>query len=114
MTTPQQGDIHWAELEPTRGRRPVLIISRNELNRLPLTVLVMIGTGVERVSEQFASDQWVTAKESGLPKDTAFMGLQIRSLDPSRLGDRIGALPAPRISEIWEVMRYLIGDDRPL
>ena len=116
MTRPQQGDIHWADLEPTPGReqggrRPVLVISRNEINQLPLTLLVMIGTGVERLSGRYPSDLWVTAAESGLPKDTAFLGLQVRSLDPSRLEERIGSLPQARLPELRLLMRYLVGDD---
>jgi mRNA interferase MazF len=118
MPYPQQGDIFWANLEPTRGkeqrgRRPVLVISRNELNKLPLTILVMIGTGAERISDRYASDLHVKAAEAGLPKDTTFTGLQIRSLDPARLGDRIGNLPPNRLPEIWELLRYIVGDDRP-
>lgn len=116
----QQGDIYWANLDPVkgreqRGRRPVLVITRDAINRLPLTVLVMVGTGAEHYhsKEPFPSDLVVTAAESGLPKDTVFLGLQIRSLDPSRLAALAGHLPPPRLPEVWKVVRYLIGDDIP-
>lgn len=113
----RQGDIHWADLDPVqgreqRGRRPVLVISRNELNGLPLTLLVLVGTGAERVPGRFASDILVTAEESGLPKDTVFMGLQMRSLDPGRLGGRMGRLPESRLPEVWDRIRFVMGDDR--
>lgn len=113
----EQGDIYWADLDPTqgheqRGRRPVLVLSRNEINRLPLTLLVMVGTGAERVPEPFATDLLVTAEESGLPKATVFLGLQIRSLDPGRLGERLGRLPLTRMPEVWQRVRYVMGDDR--
>jgi len=115
----KQGDVYWAELDPTRGReqrgrRPVLVVSRDEINRLPLTVLVMIGTSASHLdpAHRFPTDLWVTARESGLPKDTVFLGLQMRSLDPLRLTHRIGSLPETRIRELWSAVRYLIGDDR--
>lgn len=114
----QQGEIYWADLDPVqgreqRGRRPALVVSRNEINRLPLTVLIMIGTGAERVQRRYATDLWVTKDESGLPKDTVFMGLQIRSVDLGRLTERAGIFPKTRLPEMWEVMRYIVGDDRP-
>ena len=113
----EQGEIYWADLAPVqgreqRGRRPVLVISRNEINRLPLTLMVMIGTGAERVPETFATDLLVTPEESGLPKATIFLGLQVRSLDPGRLGQRIGRLPPSRLPEVWQRLRYCMGDDR--
>ncbi len=115
----EQGNIYWADLDPVqgreqRGRRPVLILSRNEINRLPLTLMVMVGTGADRVPATFASDLLVTSEESGLPKATVFLGLQIRSLDPSRLGDLVGRLPLARMPEVWQRVRYVMGDDRRL
>lgn len=114
----RQGEIYWANLDSTtgreqRGRRPVLVISRDELNRLPLTVLVMVGTGAERLSQHYPTDLWVAGAECGLPKDTVFLGLQIRSLDPSRLGARVGRIAGSRLAEVRELIRYVVGDDRP-
>ena len=117
MSPIRQGEIFWADLDPVkgreqRGRRPVLVLTRDGINRLPLTVLVMVGTGAEHHQmQQYPSDLWVTAVESGLPKDTVFLGLQIRSIDPSRLGSRLGRLPPDRLTDMWKVIRYLIGDD---
>ena len=48
----------------------------------------------------------VTAAESGLPRDTVFLCLQVRSLDPSRLVTReVGALPALRMAEVDTALR---------
>ena len=115
----EQGEVYWADLNPAtgreqRGRRPVLVVSRNEVNRLPLTVLVMAGSGAEHYATQkrFPTDIWVGAQESGLPKDTVFLGLQLRSLDRSRLTGPLGKLPAHRLPEVWDAIRYVMGDDR--
>lgn len=115
-----QGEIYWADLSPTQGReqsgrRPALVLSRNSLNRLPLTVLVMIGTGAEHLDSgrRYPTDLWVTATESGLPKDTVFMGLQLRSVDPQRLRQRIGLLPRNRLVEAMDIVRAVMDDRRP-
>jgi len=114
----KQGAIHWVDLNPTRGheqrgRRPALILSRDEINRLPLTVLVMPGTGAEHLGSgsRYPTDLWVAAAESGLPKDTVFLGLQLRSVEATRIERKIGELPPPRLGEAKEIVRYLIGDD---
>jgi len=114
----RQREIYWADLDPVRGReqrgrRPVLVISRNELNDLPLTVLVMPGTSAEHLDprKNFPSDVWIPAREGGLSKDTVFLGLQLKSLDESRFGSRIGELPELRMREVWAAIRYVTGDD---
>lgn len=117
MNSIRQGELYWADLDPVVGReqagaRPVLVVSRDEINRRPLTVLVMVGTGAERVQERYATDFWVTSAESGLPNDTVFLGLQLRSVDPRRLRERIGRVAHSRLPELWDALRYLIGDDR--
>jgi len=116
-----QGDIYWADLSPTtgreqRGRRPVLIVSRNEINRMPLTILVMVGTGAEHFGprDHFPTDIWVSATDSGLPKDTVFLGVQMRSLDRARLVSPIGRLSQQRLPEVWDAVRFVMGDDRAL
>lgn len=108
-----QGHIYWTDLDPVvgreqRGRRPCLVLSRDALNALPLTILVMVGTGAERVPRRFPTDLWVTAEESGLPKDTVFMGLQLRSVDPERLVAPAGVLPPARLAEALEILRYVV------
>jgi mRNA interferase MazF len=114
----RRGAVHWAEFDPVRGheqrgRRPALVISRDEINDLPLTVLVMAGTGAENLDpdDRQATDLWTTASETGMPKDTVFMGLQIRSIDRSRLGARIGVLPPARLAEVLPILRFVIGAD---
>ena len=116
---PKQGEIYWADLEPTQGRetkgvRPVLVLSRDELNCLPLTILIMVGSGAEHYPRCYPTDLRVTAAESGLPKDTVFLGVQIRSVDPKRLSKRAGQLPAHRLPEAFDALRLVIGDDRQL
>ncbi len=108
-----QRQIYWTDLDPVRGReqqgrRPCLVLTRDPLNALPLTVLVMAGTSAERVSRRYPTDILVTAQESGLPKDTVFLGLQIRSVDPGRLVALAGRLPDCRLPEVLAVLRYLV------
>ena len=85
----ERGDIYLVNLNPVQGReqagrRPVLVLSVNAINRLPLVVTVVIGTKGENVARDYPTNVRVSSAESGLPMETVFLGFQLRSLDPSR------------------------------
>jgi mRNA-degrading endonuclease toxin of MazEF toxin-antitoxin module len=56
----RRGDIYFVDLNPTHGReqsgrRPVLVLSIDAINRLPLVVTVVVGTkGENRVGKRDA------------------------------------------------------------
>ena len=51
----------------------------------------------------------MTARESGLPKDTVFLCFQVRSRDPGRFGPPAGALPEPRMADVERALRLVLG-----
>jgi mRNA interferase MazF len=107
----RRGQIHFASLDPVRGReqagnRPVLVVSSDAINRLPLVVTVVVGTDAANIALDYPVNVRVTAAESGLPRDTVFLCFQVRSLDASRLASpAAGALPALRMAEIDAALR---------
>jgi mRNA interferase MazF len=107
----RRGHIYFASLDPVRGReqagiRPVLVVSSDAINSLPLVVTVVAGTDAANISRDYPVNVRVTAAESGLPHDTVFLCFQVRSLDPSRLATpNAGALPANRMAEVDAALR---------
>ena len=107
----RRGQIHFAALDPVRGReqagsRPVLVVSSDGINRLPLVVTVVVGTDAANVPRDYPVNVRVTAAESGLPRDTVFLCFQVRSLDPSRLvSPEVGTLSAVRMAEVDAALR---------
>ena len=78
------GQIYLVNLSPTHGReqagrRPVLVISTDAINRQPLVVTVVVGTDAENVPRDYPTNIRMTARETGLPRDTVFLCFQIRS-----------------------------------
>ena len=78
------GQIYLVNLSPTHGRkqagrRPVLVISTDAINRQPLVVTVVAGTNAENVPRDYPTNIRMTAEETGLPRDTVFLCFQIRS-----------------------------------
>jgi mRNA interferase MazF len=116
-----RGQVYFVDLSPTHGReqagkRPVLIVSADAINRQPLVVTAVVGTAAKNVPRDYPTNVRVSAKESGLPLDTVFLCFQIRSLDPGRFIDSktgqpalAGALPADRMADVDGALRLVLS-----
>ena len=88
-----RGEIYFVNLNPVKGReqagqRPVLVLSADTINRLPLVVTVVVGTKGENISRDYPTNVRVSPEDSGLPIETIFLCFQIRSLDPKRFPEK--------------------------
>ena len=113
--TIQRGEIYFVNLNPIQGKeqagkRPVLVLSINALNELPLVVTVVVGTKGENIRRDFPTNVRVLPEDSGLPLETVFLCFQIRSLDQNRFPDQAaGRLSSEKMLEIEEAVRYCLG-----
>lgn len=111
----QRGDIYFVNLNPVQGReqagqRPVVVVSIDAINRLPLVVTVVVGTNGANLTRDYPSNVRVTPAESGLPLETVFLCFQLRSLDPQRFpGTAAGRLTRPLFHKVEEAVRYCLG-----
>ena len=111
----KRGDIYLVNLNPVQGReqagrRPVLVLSVNAINRLPLVVTVVIGTKGENVTRDYPTNVRVSSAESGLPMETVFLGFQLRSLDPARFaGPPAGKVSGAVLSKVETAVRRCLG-----
>jgi mRNA interferase MazF len=111
----QRGDIYLVNLNPAQGReqagrRPVVVLSADVINRLPLVVTVVVGTKGENVTRDYPTNVRVPTTESGLPIETVFLCFQIRSLDPSRLaGQAVGKLSGSTLEKVENAVRHCLG-----
>ena len=111
----QRGEIYFVNLNPVQGReqagyRPVLVLSIDAINKLPLAVTVIVGTKGTNISLDYPTNVRISSAESGLPMETVFLCFQLRSLDSKRFSDR----PAGRISgeilrRVEDTVRYCLG-----
>lgn len=107
-----RGEVYWFEPDPTKGseqagRRPVLVISRDAINRAsPVVVVVPLTT--HRGQSLYPSEVLVKAPEGGLTKDSVILGLHLRAVAKERLGRRIGRVDAETMRKIESaVLRVL-------
>ena len=116
----KRGGIYPVNLNPIKGReqagrRPVLVISSDAINKQPLVVSVVVGTDARKVPKDYPTNVRVSAAETGLPKDTVFLCFQMRSLDPERFCDPktkkpqlVGTMPAHRMKEVVEALKLVL------
>ncbi len=113
--TVQRGEIYFVNLNPVQGReqsgmRPVLVVSSNVINQLPLVVTVVVGTKGANIPKDYPTNIRISAQESGLPMETVFLCFQIRSLDPSRFSSPpVGQLSDVRMSQVDDILRYCLN-----
>ncbi len=111
----QRGEIYFVNLNPAQGREqagapPVLVLSIDAINRLPLVVTVVVGTKGENLPRDYPTNIRIAAADSGLPLETFFLGFQIRSLDASRFPPTpAGKLSDAVLQRIEQVVRYCLG-----
>lgn len=101
-----RGDIFYADLSPSQGSeqggcRPVIILQNNVGNKhAPTTIVAPI---TSRLSKKPLPTH-ITFNGCGLPKDSVILMEQIRTIDKSRLKQKIGCLT----NEKWEVVNQAI------
>jgi mRNA interferase MazF len=111
----ERGEIYLVNLNPVQGReqagrRPVLVLSANSINRLPLVVTVIVGTKGENATRDYPTNVRVPTAESGLPMETVFLCFQLRSLDPSRfVGPPAGKISGATWEKIESAVRQCLG-----
>ncbi|MGK7934354.1 MAG: type II toxin-antitoxin system PemK/MazF family toxin [Xenococcaceae cyanobacterium] len=113
--TIKRGEIYFVNLNPVKGReqagqRPVLVLSIDAINQLPLVVTVVVGTKGEKISRDYPTNVRVSSAESGLPLETVFLCFQIRSLDITRFtSEPAGRLTKKKMSEVEAAVRHCLG-----
>ena len=103
----RRGDIYYADLSPVvgseqGGMRPVLIIQNDTGNRHSPTVIaaaITSQTGKANLPTHIS----LAARSCGLTRDSVILLEQVRTLDKSRLRERMGRLdePASRSTCRW-------------
>lgn len=97
-----QGDVWWADLEEPSGsepafRRPVVVVQGDVFNRSALRTVVAVSLTSNLRWAQAPGNVRLTARATGLPRDSVANVSQIVTLDKSILTERVGRLPAAKL-----------------
>ena len=113
----QRGEIYFVELGPTRGkeldvkRRPVVVLSIDEINMKPLVVTVIPGGTRFADKHVFRHEVQVEPADSnGLSRPTIFQCFQIKALDHSRFDrDPAGVISVEDLQKIEQTVKLCLG-----
>jgi mRNA interferase MazF len=110
-----QWGIFWANLNPVKGseqagKRPVLIISAEEVNQVLPVVTVIALTSVKEDRKIYPTEVFLSASDTGLPKDSIAMAHQIRSVAKERLQQKSGHITSIEVREKIKIIIRLYLD----
>ena len=110
-----RGDIYQADLDPTQdseqaGKRPVLIVSRDGINRSsPLVVIVPI-TKFTPKKKIYPSQHLVKAdSKNGLTQNSIIKCEQIRAIAKSRLSRKWGSLSEEDLAKVATALKIVLS-----
>ena len=108
---PAQGDVYWADPDPTRGReqakpRPFVIVSVDQLNQAGLGLSLAVP--LTRTDFGNALHLPIPGSEGGLRETSFAMPEQLRPISHERLSRRLGNLRPKTLEELLKRCRVLL------
>lgn len=109
----KRGDVFFADLSPVigseqGGTRPVLIIQNDIGNRFSPTVIIAAITA-QIQKAKLPTHVEIDAKKYGFERDSVILLEQLRTIDKSRLTDRITQLDARLMQEVDIALGISLG-----
>jgi len=101
----KRGEIWWAELPAPAGRRPVVLLSRDEAYAVrELITIAPVTTRVRRLAVEVP-----LGREDGMPKACAVNLDMITTIPKATLKDRITHLRAPKRRALDDAIRFALA-----
>lgn len=101
----KRGEIWWAELEPPVGRRPVLLLSRDESYSVrELIIVAPVTTRIRHIPSEVPLHI-----EDGLPKPCVINLDTITTIAKVSLRDRLTILNAEKLRAVEVALHFALG-----
>jgi mRNA interferase MazF len=109
-----QGEVWWADLPAPTGsgpgfRRPVVVVQSDALNRSRLATVVSVPLTSNLRWADAPGNARLTARATGLPKDSVANASQVITLDKTALTERVGKLSSAKIELVLAGIDVVLG-----
>ena len=109
----KRGDIYFADLDPVigseqGGKRPVLLIQNNLGNRFSPTVIILPLTS-RTGKKALRTHVPVSPPQGGITKPSIILCEQVRTVEKSRLLQRLGTLPREKMALVERALAAAMG-----
>jgi mRNA interferase MazF len=106
-------DVFDARLSPTEGSeqagvRPVVIVSRDAINKNSSVVVVVPLTKAANVQHNYPNNVTIAAGEGGLTFESVLLGGQVRAIAKSRLLRQRGTLSTETMQQVDRALRITL------
>lgn len=109
----RRGDVHFVDFEPAIGsdandRRPAVIVSNDASNaaveRFKRGVVTVVPL-TSHLAQVYPFHVLLPASRTGLSRDSKAQAEQVRAVDVTRIGDRIGLVPYSLLAKLDDAIR---------
>ena len=109
-----QGEIWWADLPEPQGsgpglRRPVVIVQGDPLNRSKIATAICVPLTSNVAWVKAPGNVLLSAKATGLPKDSVANVTQVVTLDRDFLREPAAKLPPKLLQQVDAGLRLALG-----
>lgn len=104
----KRGEIWWADLGPPAGRRPVLLLSREEAYSIrDLVTVAPVTTRVRRIPSEVP-----LSTGDGLPRDCVVNLDTVTTIAKAILQERLTSLNADKLKAVEAALHFALGMER--
>ena len=101
----RRGEIWWAELEPPAGRRPVVLLSRDEAYVVrSLIIVAPITTHIRHIPSEVP-----LGADDGMPQNCVANLDTITTIPKDCLSNRLAALSPQKMKEVEAAIHFALG-----
>jgi mRNA interferase MazF len=109
-----QGEVWWAEFPPPTGsgpgfRRPVVVVQGDAFNRSRVATVVCVPLTSNLRWADAPGNVLLTARATGVPKDSVANVSQIIALDKTVLTERVGKLSPAKTELVLSGIDVILG-----
>jgi len=101
----RRGEIWWAEVSPHSGRRPVLLLSRNEAYiARSLVIVAPVTTRIRRIPSEVT-----LGTDDGMPREGAVNLESVTSIPQNCLREHLVTLSPEKLKDIENAIHFALG-----
>ena len=101
----KRGEIWWAEMDPPAGRRPVLLLSRDEAYTIrELVIVAPVTTRIRHIPSEVP-----LGPEDGLPKPCVVNLDTVTTIAKATLRDKLTTLSPEKLRAVEVALHFALG-----
>jgi mRNA interferase MazF len=109
-----QGEVWWADLPAPVGsdpgfRRPVVVVQGEALNRSRISTVLCVPLTSNLRWADAPGNVMLSARVTGLPKDSVANVSQVLTLDRDLFTERVGKLPRAKVELLFAGIDIVLG-----